>query len=143
MPRFALCLLLTLFLPLTSMASVAADIRHPARGTAERKEILNSIRPILEARVGKPVEFVVSWLRVYKEWAWVSVDPQRPGGGAINPGSPTYRMWEGQDGLGTYVLLKHAYGRWNVVDFAIGPTDVFWQGDPLYEQFPKAFTFPR
>ena len=132
-----------LILTISSATLRAQQVYTPERGTAERSEILNAARPILEVRVGPPVEFVVSWLRVYGDWAWVAVDPQRPGGGAINPNSPTYRMWEGQDGLHTYVLLKHAYGQWNVVDYAIGPTDVFWDGDPLYQQFPRSFTFPE
>ena len=133
--------LVSLFL-LVPTITIAQEVYTPERGTQERKAVLDAIRPILEARVGPPVEFVVSWLRIYGDWAFVAVNPQRPGGGRIDPNSPTYRMWEDQDGLGTYVLLKQAYGQWNIVDFAIGPTDVFWLGDPLYDQFPRAFTNP-
>lgn len=122
--------------------AAAGEVYSPQRGTPERGAVLNAIRPILEVRVGPPVEFVVSWLRIYKDWAFVAVEPQRPGGGAIDPISPHYRVSEFQDGLHTIALLKFSYGRWNIVDYAIGPTDVFWDGDPLYAQFPRAFTHP-
>ena len=44
------------------------------------------------------------------------------------------------DGLQTYVLLRYQYDRWNVIDFAVGPTDVFWHGHPLYRQVPPGLT---
>jgi hypothetical protein len=108
----------------------------------ERAQVLNAVRPLVEARVGSPVEFVVQRLRVFNGWAFVIVNPQRPGGKAISPNDPNYRLGEFQDGLHTYALLKYAYDRWNIIDYAIGPTDVFWQGDPLYEQFPDNFIMP-
>ncbi|MCV6602218.1 MAG: hypothetical protein OIF54_11790 [Cohaesibacter sp.] len=121
------------------MKAFAGDIYSPKRGTAERKHIMNAIRPLLEVRVGAPVEFVVDRLRIYQSWAFAVVNPQRPGGKAISPDSSTYHVSEFSDGLHSYVLLKYAYKRWNIVDYAIGPTDVFWIGDPLYEQFPPDF----
>ena len=36
---------------------------------------------MVEAEVGKPVEFVVNEMRVLGEWAFVIATPQRPGGG--------------------------------------------------------------
>ncbi|WP_319533332.1 hypothetical protein [uncultured Cohaesibacter sp.] len=125
-----------------ALPSLAQSVYTPQRGAPERKQILDAIRPLLEVRLEKPIEFVVNWLNVYDGWAFVSVDPQRPGGGKIDGNTATYQMWEHQDGLTTYVLLKHDYGQWNLVDYAIGPTDAFWHGAPLYSQFPEAFTNP-
>ena len=142
MRRFAIPILLILAAGTATLSANAQDIYTPRSGSPERKQILDAIRPILEVRVGKPVEFVIGWFKRYDDWAFVSVDPQRPGGGRINPDDPRFKAWEDQDGLMTIVLLKHDYGRWNIVDFAIGPTDVFWDGDPLYKQFPRAFTYP-
>ena len=140
-----------LFLPFAILTSLvlsmtfasAQQIYTPKRGSVERKSILNAIRPLLEARLGAPVEFVVGKMNVYDDWAWLIVDPQRPGGGKISTQDPNYKFWNDQDGLRTYALLRQAYGQWNLIDYAIGPTDVFWSGDPLYDQFPRAFTFSQ
>jgi len=133
---------LSIFLILASSLTVSAQAVHePARGTAERSEILNALRPMLEARVGPPVEFVVDWMRSGNGWAFVQVSPQRPGGGAIDLYRTTYaNQAEYMDGIVTFALLRFQYDRWNLIDFAVGPTDVFWQGDPLYAQLPRGLT---
>ncbi|WP_208978053.1 hypothetical protein [Labrenzia sp. 011] len=119
----------------------AQGVHEPARGTAERSELLNAVRPMVEARLGPPVEFVVNWMRSGHGWAFVQLSPQRPGGGAIDIARTTFANdAEYMGGLVTYALLRHQYGRWNLVDFVIGPTDVFWQGDPLYAQLPPGLT---
>lgn len=132
-------LFITICINQIASSAFASEIYSPKRGTSERKDVLNAIRPLVEARVGPPVEFVVDRLRIYHNWAFAVVNPQRPGGGKIDPNSPNYHLSEFQDGLHTYVLLQYDYNRWNIIDYAIGPTDVFWDGDPLYAQFPKKF----
>lgn len=134
--------MISLFLLAGFTAGAAAQsVYEPARGSAERREILNAIRPMVEVRVGPPVEFVVSWMRSGAGWAFVNVNPQRPGGGGIDPYLTTFASQaEYMDGLSTYALLRYQYDRWNLVDFVIGPTDVFWQGDPLYAQVPPGLT---
>ncbi len=130
-----------LFLALSFSAATAQPVHEPARGTAERKDILNAVRPVLEARVGPPVEFVVDWMRSGNGWAFVQLSPQRPGGGAIDLRRTTYAgQMDYMDGLMTFALLRFQYARWNLVDFAVGPTDVFWEGDPLYSQLPAGLT---
>ncbi len=144
-----IAVLRTLFIALfviiciNQVASIAfaSEIYSPERGTSERKNVLNAIRPLVEARVGPPVEFVVDRLRIYQDWSFVVVTPQRPDGGEIDLNDRNYHLGEFQDGLHTYALLKFSYGRWNIVDYAIGPTDVFWEGDPLYKQFPRDFIY--
>ena len=46
------------------------------RNFALYKEILNAIRPTLEAQLYKPVQFVVSTMRVGKGWAFVDPNPE-------------------------------------------------------------------
>jgi hypothetical protein len=117
--------------------ALAQGAYEPGRGTTERAELMNTIRPLVEVRVGPPVEFVIERLQVSGGWAFAIVAPQRPGGEAIDMARTVYReQVDYMDGLQTYVLMHQAYGRWNVVDFAVGPTDVFWDGDPLYSQVP-------
>ncbi len=124
-----------------TLGAAAQSVYEPSRGSAERRDILNAIRPMVEARVGPPVEFVVSWMRSGAGWAFVNVNPQRPGGGRIDPFLTTFASQaEYMDGLSTYALLRYQYDRWNLVDFVVGPTDVFWDGDPLYAQVPPGLT---
>jgi hypothetical protein len=129
-----LCFTLPIFLTLNVSAQ---SVYEPARGTAERKDILNTVRPMMEARVGPPVEFVVDWIRAGNSWAFVQLSPQRPGGSPIDLNRTTYAMnADYMDGLTTFALLRYQFNRWNMIDFVVGPTDVFWQGDPLYKQLP-------
>lgn len=128
-------------LAVTLTAATAQPVHEPARGTVERKAILNAVRPMMEARLGAPVEFVVFWMRSGGDWAFAGLDPQRPGGGRINLPETVYAgQGDYMDGLHTYVLLRYQYDRWNIIDFVVGPTDVFWQGDPLYAQVPRGLT---
>ena len=136
----ALAMLAVCFLMATGLSTPlkAQTVFEPARGSAERKEVLDAVRPMMEAHLHAPVEFVVNWMRVGNSWAFVGVSPQRPGGGVIDP-KHTYLADQAEymDGLHTYALLRHQNGRWNIIDYAIGPTDVFWAGSALYSQVPQ------
>jgi hypothetical protein len=123
------------------LSASAQTVHEPARGTPERSDILNTVRPMVEARLGPPVEFVVDWMRSGYGWAFVHLSPQRPGGGAIDISRTTFAgQAEFMGGLDTYALLRFQYNRWNLIDFVVGPTDVFWHGDPLYAQLPPGLT---
>lgn len=79
-----------LVLPFAVMAAcsgtaLAQAFREPAKGSAERSAILDTLRPAVEEEMRGPVEFVVTTIRVSPNWAFVQVEPQRPGGGAIDP----------------------------------------------------------
>lgn len=128
---------LSLLMALTVAMARAESPYEPARGSVERKQILNAVRPLVEARFAPPVEFVVDWMRSANGWAFVGLNPQRPGGTPIDLRDTLYAdQMDYMDGAQTYALLRFAYKRWNIVDYAVGPTDVFWQGDPLYRQVP-------
>ena len=81
--------LLTMVPVLLCGASAAAQGWHePARGTGERRALMDAMRPQAELIFGPPVEFVVSRLRVAGDLAFASVVAQRPGrgGGVIRCG---------------------------------------------------------
>jgi hypothetical protein len=108
-------------LPASGQAQVAG---------AQRRAILDALRPPIERRLGGPVEFVVRRIAVRDGWALVIADPQRPGGGRID----ARRYYsaddlETMDGLTVNGVLRFSGGRWRLVDHAIGPTDV-WYCDP-------------
>ncbi len=128
------------FLILTgSFSTVSAQQAYtPQRDSSERKAILNALRPAMEARLGKPVEFVVNFMNASRGWVFLGVSPQRPGGGKIRPSDTVFAdQLDYMDGLNTLALLRFDYGRWNLIDHVVGPTDAFWQGDPLYQRIPQ------
>jgi hypothetical protein len=98
----------------------------PAPGSPQRAAILDAMRPAIETALRSPVEFVVTRMGVEAGWALVIAEPQRPGGGAID--GSHLGPEEERDGLTVNAILRFQNGRWNLVDHAIGPTDVWYCG---------------
>ena len=98
----------------------------PTLAPAERKAVLDALRPKVEARLGPNVEFVVAHLRIEEGWAFVIADPQRKGGKAIDGWAIFGEHFDNMDGLRTEAVLKRTKGRWRVVDWGIGATDVWY-----------------
>lgn len=96
---------------------------------AQRRAILDALRPPVERRLQGRVEFVVRRIAVRDGWALVIADPQRPGGGRIDGRRIFGADYENMDGLTVNGILRLSRGRWRLVDHAIGPTDV-WYCDP-------------
>ena len=125
----------TVFAPI----ALAADVHEPAKGSAERKAILDAIRPAIEAQMRGPVEFSINVMLSDGEWAFVGANPQRPGGGAIDAEATAFTgQSEQMDGLTTYALVRFANGRWNHIDDIVGPTDVAYMSWLEQYQVPKA-----
>ncbi|MEI3852492.1 MULTISPECIES: hypothetical protein [unclassified Ensifer] len=120
-------------------ACLAQPFREPVKGNAERAAILDAIRPAVEAEMRDPVEFVVTTMRAAPNWAFMQVEPQRPGGGTIDPGQTGLRdEADMMDGLTVFALVSFQSGRWNLVDHVVGPTDVAYAGWPLRYGVPPA-----
>jgi hypothetical protein len=84
-------------------AAAQSDSAHtPARGSAERKAIMDALRAHRRQFDAHPVIFVVNYLRVQRGWAWVAVAPQSPDGRS--------RFEEESS------LLRLRAGRWQVVE---------------------------
>lgn len=92
----------------------------------ERKTVLDALRPIVEAKLGPKVEFVVHAIRVEDGWAFVMADPQRKGGKPIDGRRIFGEDFENMDGLRVDAVLQRKAGRWTVVDYGIGATDVWY-----------------
>ena len=121
-------------LSVVASASYAWD--EPARGTADRSELMDAIRPHIEWSLGAPIEFVIDQLRVSENVAFASLAPQRPGGGIIDlystPGYLQGGLYPDQmDGTSVSVLYRKSRNTWVAVHFAIGATDV-WFASPDY-----------
>jgi hypothetical protein len=121
-----------------SAPPAAAQVTIPARGTPLRVAVLDAVRPMVEAEVGKPVEFVVHQIRVLGEWAFVSLEPQRPGGGAIEYVYTRYQTaWENDMfGFTVSALLRQTPKGWLVYQYDFGATDVPWIGWGTYYPVP-------
>ena len=130
LPRLALLLAaLAALLPAGASAQVEG---------AQRRAILDAMRPAIERRLQGPVEFVVRRIDVRDGWALVIADPQRPGGGRIDGRRIFGEDFEYMDGLTVNAVLRLSGGGWRLVDHAIGPTDV-WYCDPALGA-PRALT---
>ena len=105
-------------------ALLALAVAAPA--STERKAVLDALRPAVEARLGPNIEFVVAHLRIEDGWAFVIVDPQRKGGKPIDGWAIFGEHFDNMDGLRTEAVLRRTKGRWRVVDWGIGATDVWY-----------------
>lgn len=102
---------------------------QPAPGSAQRAAIMDALRPAIERKLGGAVEFVVGRADVQDGWALVIADPQRPGGGRIDPRRHfPNEVIEFMDGLTVNGILRFSGDSWTLVDHAIGPTDVWYCG---------------
>ena len=129
MARGGLTALLALALAQATPAPLAAQVNATApatEGSAQRRAILDALRPTIVRELRSPVEFVVYRLAVENGWAALIVHPQRPGGGAIDGRHLPY--FEDRDGLDIYAIMQFRGGRWVLRDHVIGATDIWWCG---------------
>jgi hypothetical protein len=105
-----------------------AQVETPPQGSPVRAAILNAIRGVAIAELGGPIEFVVLELRVLGEWAFATVRPQRPGGGAIFYVYTRYQAAWDAGALDAHadVLLRSTPAGWLVYEYEFGGTDVGW-----------------
>jgi hypothetical protein len=110
-------------------ARAHAEVFTPPRGSELRADILDALRPTVADEIGGAIEFVVSSLRVQGNWAYASVRPQRPNGLPIDWSTTKFRReWdEGVMSDDVLALLRRDAGGWRVVEYVIGPTDVYWE----------------
>ena len=131
-------LILAAAMLLASIASLAAQTTPP-RGSPQRAELMDALRPAVMTEIGGPIEFVVKELRVMPPWAYAFERPQRPGGTPIDWRRTKFREDYAAGAMGDDVmaLLRHDGARWNVVEYAIGPTDVTWDGWRQERRLPR------
>ncbi|MCB1486905.1 MAG: hypothetical protein KDJ88_05535 [Bauldia sp.] len=127
-PTGAAAALMAILVVSATAGSVRAEVTTPPRGSPLRAAILDGLRPMVEAEVGAPVEFVVEDLRVIGEWAFAYVTPQRPGGGEIFYVYTRYQaaVDEGMFDDQVYALLRETPAGWLVYEYRLGATDVPW-----------------
>jgi hypothetical protein len=123
---------------------LSAQTAHtPEKGSAERKVILDALRVPVERDLKQKIVFVAENFNVYGNWAFVGGTPQTAKGG-----SPDYSRTQYADAQDSgafdnnfFALLKKSAGKWKVVIYAIGCTDVCYADWWRRYRAPKA-VFP-
>lgn len=120
---FSLCAVIVF-----SGAALAQQYAYtPGRGAPERKLILAALRASVEKELKQKVQFAVQHFKVQGDWAFVNGEPRDANG----RGKPDYRGTEYQAAISGdafdnnfFALFKRNGGKWKVVTYAIGCTDV-------------------
>jgi hypothetical protein len=127
--RLRLCLPALVILAAAGVVS-AQEASTPAPGSAERKAIADALRAPVEKELKQKVVFKIDHLKVSGEWAFLRGVPQRPGGGKVDYNATPYRR-RIEDGVfddWICALLRRRAGKWQVVKYVIGATDVVYEG---------------
>ena len=134
--------LAVLFAILCSAAS-AQTVRTPEKGSPERTEILNALRSPVERELKQKIVFNLDHFRVAGSWAFLGGDPQSPSGGQPNYRGTKYQGAKDADMFDNniFALLRKTGGKWKVVTYAIGCTDVCYADWWRRYKAPKA-VFP-
>jgi len=132
---------LCLFLGLLAPALAAQEIERVEKASPLRRVLLDAARPIFETETGGPIEFVVTVLTVAGDWAYGDVKLQRPGGSPLDWSMTKFAedlrlgMFEPEHNL---FLLKNGGTGWRVIEYAVGPTDIAWDGWRQQYNLPAA-----
>ena len=107
-------------------ASTAVAQYTPEKGSAERKAITDALRVPVEKKLKQSVVFNIDHLKVQDDWAFMLGAPRKPGGGRLDYSKTSYAkaVALGMFDDGISALLHKVSGRWRVVRYVIGATDV-------------------
>ena len=119
------------------------SVHTPAKGSTERKLILDALRIPIEKELKQKIVFAAEHFHVAGNWVFVGGDPQSPGGGQPNYRGTPYQEAKDADMFDNnfFALLKKTAGKWKVVHYAIGCTDVCYADWWRRYKAPKAI-FP-
>lgn len=122
--KFAIGLLFVFALGASSV--FAQKIYTPEKGSAERTAILNALRVPVEKELKQKIQFSISDFNVQGNWAFLSGIPQNANGERPNYAGTPYQEAIDADAFDNnfFALLRKTGGKWRVVTYAIGCTDV-------------------
>ena len=100
----------------------------PQRGDPTRQALMDAARPVIAGDIGQNVLFVVDVLRTDGQWAYLQATPTQPTGLPLDWSTTRYAAdWQADAMSDTVmVLFVKQNGTWQVVDYVVGPTDVYW-----------------
>ncbi len=138
MPVYQKWVLVLVIVIMGAIPAVGGEVYTPQRGDPLRKEVLDTIRPRVEAEMRTKVQFVVETMNLQEDWAFVVVTPQHLNGAPIDIAKTRFAEdADFMDGLTNYSLLKLVNNRWHEVTHVTGPTDV------AFIVWPKEFGCPK
>jgi hypothetical protein len=112
--------------PATAATPETGAVQTPPKSSPERTAILDTLRQPVERELKQKIQFYVENLKVAGDWAFVGGRPQTKAGK-----TPDYRgtrygeaVAEGAFDNNIFALLKKTGGRWKIVVYYIGCTDV-------------------
>lgn len=125
-------------------ASNQQNYYTPNRGSSERKAIMDAARIPVSRDIGQRVIFVVDVLRSDGQMVFLQGVPHQSNGTPLDWTKTPFREDWLNDMMSdvVMVLLSRNGTRWTVLDYAIGPTDVYWYGWVQRYNLPEAFFFP-
>ena len=133
-------IILAICIAITSINAFGQTWYEPKRGSLTRSALMDAIRPHIEWQLGKPVQFVVTQLRVSRDVAFAILEPQRPGGrGIVLTNTPGFAQGSIEpdlmDGTRIDVLYKKQRKTWVAVHHTIGASDVWYQGKVFCQHY--------
>lgn len=116
----------------------------PKQGSADRKAIMDAARIPIEKDLDQKVIFKVNHLKMYKDWAFMFAQPLQPDSKPINYKATQHAEDKEQGAFddSVSILLRKSKGKWKVVKWNIGATDVVWLDWDKEFKAPSAI-FPK
>lgn len=124
-------------------AAFAQAASTPAKNSVERTAILNALRVPVEKELKQKIQFSIKNFKVSGNWAFLGGEPQNASGGKPNYKNTIHQeaINEGMFDNNFFALLRKTGGKWRVVTYAIGCTDVCYATWWKQYKAPKAI-FP-
>jgi hypothetical protein len=121
----------------------AQEVEHPEKGSPERAAILDTLRPIVEAKLKQKIVFIVKTINLQGNWVFFDGRLRTPEGNVPSwkntPYAEAAKYGAQSDGISA--LLKRSGSRWRILTYAIGCTDVCYVDWWRRYKAPKAI-FP-
>lgn len=115
--------------PSTPSVPSSGPMYTPGPGSAERKALMDALRPSVEKVLKQSVVFQVQTLHVLNGWAFFYGRPLQPNGRPVDYSRTPFaqEVKEGVFGDNVCALYHKVNGRWRVVASRVGSTDVAWE----------------
>ena len=134
------CLLLVISYALCGTTGAQEVASSPQSGSAERKAILRALRVPVQKELKRQPLFKIDHLKVQEQWAFLRGVLQQLGGKPMNykgtPYQEAIRLGVFDDWI--CALLHKQQGKWQVVTYVIGATDVAYDGWDKQYQAPAS-----
>ena len=134
-------LLLALLTVVTPCALAQSRPTTPKPGSAERRAIVEALRPTIRKATKQNVIFRIDHLKVQNGWAFLRGKPVQPNGKPLDYRGTEYEeaIEQGAFDDGIYALLRKQRGaKWRVIVYNIGATDVVWSTWDYQYKAPRA-----